>query len=231
MAHPHVYLLKEYQISIDKLVPLTPPEIIEEAKKLYTELAGNEQASERQIRQALIHIGRKEYPYRKAYAELCGQDEEKRLQEAAVGKLDDAIKEKLKPVLENGVHITDYANSKLFESELQPEERYRVEQAILEAHDVINKQCDDRSKERAESYTELVERWKKEEERLQALINQLRSMAERDPKWAAEITGKADQFEEGWSIVERDPSEEEITKEIENWSTVFEEGDEGEGEV
>lgn len=232
MAHPHEYLLQEYKISIDKLVPLTPSEVISEAEKLYGELSQDESASERQIRQALIHIGKKEFPYRKAYEELCAGDEERRLEAAALQKLDEPVKAKLKPLLENGVHLTDFANSKLFETNLESDERYRVEQAILEAHDVVGRECDDRAKERAESYETLVATWKKKQEDMQKMIDQLRSMAERNPESANEIIGKADQFEEGWSIVERDPSEEELKKEIENWAAVMEEHEaEGDSEV
>lgn len=223
MSHPHEYLLQEYKLSIDRLVPLTPQEIVDEATALYNQLMADEHASERQIKQALILIGRKEYPYRKAYVELCAGDEEKRLQEAAISKLEPGILAKIKSVLDSGVHITDYVNSKFFEKDLLPEERFRVEEAILSAHDVINKQCGDRAHERQANYDELVARYKKQAEKMQALIDQLRSMAARDPKWNAEIQGKADEFEEGWSIVERDPTEEEIIKEIENWTGVFEE--------
>ena len=226
MSHPHQYLLQEYKISIDKLVPLTPPEIAEEAKKLYEELSANEAASEKQIRQALVLIGRKEYPYRKAYIELCAKDEEKRLQEEVLKRLEGPILEKVQKMVDSGVHIQDYVNSKLFERDLEATERYQVEQAILLAHDVLNKQCDERAKERQQNFEELVDRWKKEEEKLQQMIDQLRGMADRDLTYADEIRGKAEQFEEGWSIVERDPSEEEIRQEIAHWTTVLEEADE-----
>lgn len=226
MSHPHQYLLEEYRLSVEKLVPLTPQEVIDEAKKLYDELIANESASERQIIQALIHIGKKEYPYRKAYMELCASDEEKRLEDSAYAKLDPELAAKIKKVTEHGVHLTDYVKSKLFESELTGDERLRVENAILEAHDVVGKQCDERAHERQQNFNQLVEHWKKEQERIQGLIDHLRSMASRDERWKTEITGKADVFEEGWSIVEKDPDEEEIVKEIENWATVLEEGEE-----
>ena len=225
MSHPHEYLLQEFKIAIDKLVPLTPPEIVDEAKKLYVELAGNEAATERQIRQALVSIGKKEYPYHKAYLELCAKDEEQRLQAEVLRRLEGETAEKVKKMTDNGVHVIDYVNSKLFERDLEATERYQVEQAILGAHDVLNKQCDERAKERQQNFDELVTHWKAEEVRLQQLIDQLRGMAERDPASADEIRGKADQLEEGWSIVERDPEEQEIKKEIENWTTVLEEAD------
>lgn len=225
MPHPHQYLLQEFKISIDKLVPLTPEDIINEAKKLYDELSANEAATEKQVHDALVYVGRKEFPYRKAYEELCAGDEEKRLQLAIIERLDPKVWEKIHEVTHHGVNVVDFVNSRLFEERLSSDERYQVEQAILLAHDVLNKQCNERAAERKATYEELVERWQKEEERLQGLIETLRSFAERDAKWKDEILGKAAQLEEGWSIVERDPTEEEITKEIEYWSTVLAESE------
>ena len=76
MPHKHQAFLDEFKISIDNMVPLTPPELLEEAKKLHAELSSSEETNEKQIHQALSLIGRKEYPYRKAYVELCAGDEE-----------------------------------------------------------------------------------------------------------------------------------------------------------
>ncbi|MBI1908477.1 hypothetical protein HYS28_03640 [Candidatus Uhrbacteria bacterium] len=225
MPHPHEYLLKEFKISIDKLVPLTPHEVVAEANQLYDELSANAHASEKQIHDALVHVGRKEFPYRKAYEELCANDEEQRLQKLVFDRLDDAVQAKVENVTQHGVHVLDYVNSPLFEEQLTADERYQVEQAILLAHDDLNKQCNERAIERKKNYEELVARWRAEEERLQGLIDQLKGMADRDVKWRDEILGKAAQLEEGWSIVERDPSEEEVKKELEYWSTVLAESE------
>ncbi len=227
MDHPHKYLLEEFKISLDKLVPLTPPEVVEAGMKLYQELLANEAATERQIRQALVYIGRREYPYRKAYTELCSSDEEKRLQAAVFERLEPEVLEKVKAITDSGVHVLDYVNSKLFERDLSPTERYQIEQAILLAHDILNKQCDERAKERAETFEQLVVKWKTEEDRLQALVDQLRNLAGRDATYADEIRGKADQLEEGWSIVERDPEEQEIKKEIEYWNDLLKGSEDG----
>lgn len=221
MLHPHEYLLKEFQISIDKLVPLTPPEIIAEAKKLHEELAANVTATEKQIHDALVYVGRKEFPYRKAYEELCSGDEEQRLQLSVKERLEPAVWEKIHEVTHHGVHVLDFVNSRLFEERLSPDERYQVEQAILMAHDVLNRQCNERATERQKSYEELVAKWKEEEEKLQGLITTLRSFADRDVKWRDEILGRVATLEEGWSVVERDPSEEEVRKEIEYWTDIF----------
>ncbi len=226
MGNPHEYLLQEYKISIDKLVPLTPQTIVDEAKKLYEELSKNPAVTEQQIRQALVLIGRKEFPYRKAYQELCATDEEQRLQVEVFKRLEPAIAEKVKKSTSHGVHVLDYVNSKLFERELEATERYQVEQAILLAHDVLNKQCDERAQERQQNFSTLVDQWQKYADKLQQMIDQLRGLAERSPDNASEIIGKADQLEEGWSIVERDPSENEVKHELETWMAVLEESEE-----
>ena len=226
MAHPHESYLKEFEIAINKLVPLTPKEVIEEARSLHKELLENEAVTEKQIHQALTLVGRKEFPYRKAYHELCASDEEKRLQELVFERIDEDLAEQIKEMTSHGVILEDYIKSDLFEKELSAEQRYQVEQAILLADDVLNNQCDERANTRQAQYKDLVAKWQKEAERLQEKIDQLRAMGQANPKWTGEINSICDRLEEGWSVVENDPSEEEIDKEREYWTTVLSEGDE-----
>ncbi len=231
MSHPHEYLLKEFQIAIDKLVPLTPPAVKLEAQQLHDELAANENSSEKQIHDALVHVGRKEYPYRQAYHELCADDEEVRLQKLVFDRLEPEVKAKIDAVTQHGVHILDYVKSPLFEDQLTSSERYSVEQAVLLAHDALNSQCSERAVKRQETYEELVAKWQAEEDRLQKQIDLLKMMAERDPKWRDEVLGKVAELEEGWSVTERDPTEEEIKQEIDYFQTVIAEDAEDGGSV
>lgn len=223
MSHPHQYLLDEYRLSLEKLVPLTPPEVTEEARRLEKELSENEHATERQIHQALVEIGKKEYPYRKAYEALCATDEEKRFEIAAFKNMDAVVAEKVKAVTDHGVHLSDYVKSKLFEAQLTGDERYHVEQAILAAHDVVNKQCDERASERQENFETLVKDWTAKRDEIQRLIDELRNMASRSPELAGEILAKADALEEGWSIVSRDPDEREVREALASFATQLEE--------
>ncbi len=225
MQHPHQSFLNQFQIAIDKLVPLTPEEVIEEAKKLHKELSENVESSDKQIHQALSLIGRKEYPYRKAYEELCAGDEEQRLQAAVFDRLEDSVKRKVQEMTKHGVILEDYVRSPLFDDQLGADERYQVEQAILLCDEVLDNQCDERAHARAKKYEELVEHWTKEAARLQGMIDRLRSMGQEDRQWQGEIDSVCDRLEEGWSVVERDPSEEEIVKEMEYWNTVLHEAD------
>lgn len=225
MAHPHAFLLNEFRISVDRLVPLTPLAVVDEAQQLVATLAKDEQATEKHIHDALVYVGRKEYPYRKAYEELCASDEEQRLQRQVYERVDAAVRTKLAAVTEHGVHVIDYVNSRLFEEQLSAEERYQVEQAVLLAHDALNAQCNERAEQRKATYEELVAKWRAHQDKLQAVLATLRSFADRDAKWRDEILGRVAQLEEGWSVVERDPEEEEIRKELEYWTDIFAETD------
>lgn len=223
MAHPHQSFLDEFKIGIDKLVPLTPPEVVEEAKKLHAELLADENVNENAIHQALVAIGRKEFPYRRAFHELCASDEEQRLQGLVFERLDESLAKKLKEVTSHGVILEDFVKSKMFEEQLTAEERYQVSNAILLVDDLLKNQCDERAHERKATYEKLVEKWKKEEDRLQGMIDDLRKLALPNPKWTDEINSICDRLEEGWSVTEKDPQEEEIKKEIEYWNTVLHE--------
>ncbi len=222
MKHPHQSYLDEFKISIDKLVPLTPAEVKEQALALHKELSENMDATTKQIHQALSLIGRKEFPYRKAYNELCAGDEEQRLQKLVFDRIDEEVKKKVHAVVQHGVMLDDYISSDMFE-QLEPEERLQIEQAILLAEDTLDHQCDERAQKKQQQYETLVEDWQKESARLQGLIDNLRAMGDEDDKWKGEIDSVCDRLEEGWSIVERDPSEEEVKKELEYWNTVLHE--------
>jgi hypothetical protein len=227
MQHPHHFFLDEFKIAIDKLVPLTPAAIKEEATALHGELSENMEATEGQIAEAMGTIGRKEYPYRKAFHELCAGDEEQRLQEAVFDRLEDGVKKKIQEMTNHGVILEDYVKSDLFENQLEADERYQVLQAIELADEVLEHQCDDRAKNRASSYEELVAKYQEEAKRLQGMIDQLRTMADGSAEQGSDILASVNRLEEGWSVTSSDPAEEEIKKEIEYWQTVLAEGEEG----
>ncbi len=220
MSHPQEELLKEFRRAIEKLVPLTPKEVIDEADRLAGELESNESSTAEQIRQALVYIGRKEFPYRKAYQELCAGDEEARMQEIVLGKIDDVTKSMMEPVTKYGVHILDFVKSSQFEA-LSDDAKVAIDNAIREAHDVVNRQCDERASSRSESYQELVRRWTGEVENIQKLIDVLKDMADRDARYHDEILGRARQIEDGFSMIEEDPSQELVEKEIAHWAGVL----------
>ncbi len=220
MSHPQEEILNEFRYAIARLVPLTPKDIQDEALQLADDLEANDATTAEQIRQALVYIGRKEFPYRKAYRELCAGDEEVRMQNIVLQKLDDAIKAELTPVTEYGVHIVDFMKSSQYDA-LNDHARIALDNAVREAHDIVNRQCDERAASRAESYQSLVTRFTEEAQHIQACIEVLKDMAHRDPRFQEEILAKAREFENGFSILEHDPSQDAVEQEIVHWAGVL----------
>lgn len=227
MQHPQQELLDQFRASIERLVPLTPPEIIDEARRLVDELGESESTSAEQIRQAFVLFGRKEFPYRKAYEALCAGDEEQRLQEVVLSKLDDVTKASMDAVTKYGVHVLDFVKSSQFE-QLLPDQQTAIDNAIREAHDVLNKQCDDRAMQRVADFEALVKLWREKSERIQAMIEALRTLAERSETYAPDILAKAREFEDGWSMLEPDPTEEDVQREFDSWVQVLDDSEDEE---
>lgn len=226
MPHPHDYFLKEFQCAIEKMRHYAPAEVVTEAQKMHDDLLANPDATEMQIHFALSEIGKKEFPYRKAYHDLCASDEEQRLQSLVFERLDEAVKQKVMEHTKHGVLIDHYVKSKLFEEELTPEERLQIENAVLLAEDVLNSQCDDRAGKRHGQFEELIAKWTAQRDRLQKMIDTLRAMASKGGKWREDILASVNRLEESWSVAEQQVSEEDIKKEVEYWDTVLHEVEE-----
>ena len=152
-THPQLAILDEFKIAIDK-IPSTIPETKTEAEKLHANLLANEQATEEQVHQALVLIGKKVYPHRRAIKELLEKHKDE-------------------------------------------------EDKVLEAHQ--------------DEYKELVSKWREEQKKIEEKIDQIRALVEVDPKWSDEIKDKINLFEEGWSVVEKDPDLYQVKKNIEYW--------------
>jgi len=217
MPHPHASLLKEFQIAIDHIVPSVPKEIRAEAQKLHDALLKNEDASEEEIEAALAQVGIAEYPHRKASQEIAGKLEEQTRLALVLEHVDETVRAMLKKHLDAGVPLVEIVRSSLFETELTPEQRYQVEDALLDAADHVREELAKAIDPSSEKYLKLVERWRAHAATIEEKIQELEKLAAKDPKWKEEIQNKAARFREGFSVTERDPELEEVEKEIEYW--------------
>lgn len=220
MSHPHQAFLDELKIAIDKFVPLTPESVVSEAKAVYERLAAEPETDVAEIHAALVDIGRKEYPYRKAYHDLCDTDEEKRLRELVLPRLDEPVKKVLEEAFSYNILLDDFVRSEMFEDKLDGDQRYQVTNAILLSEEQLENQCDDRAHERQQQFETLVAKRKEEVKQLQDNIDLLKRLMQQYPLHADEIAAVVSRLEEGWSVTNKDPSKEEIEKEIEYWQTV-----------
>jgi hypothetical protein len=221
MSHPHQSLLREYKFAIDHLAPSVPKEVKDEALKMYESLANDEQASEDQILTALVKTGRAEYPHRHAYHELTGEMAKKKLESMVREHVEPAVQKKLEKLLATGASLSEIVRSALFEEQFTPEERYQVQDGIMDAEEHLKDELVAIIEQDREAYEALVKEKTAQMGEIQKQIDRLKELGEKDPKWKDEILDKARLFEAGWSVTEKDPELETVKKEIEYWRGTF----------
>ncbi len=224
--HPHQAFIDELKIAVKELVPTTPAELIQEAKEILSNLEKNPSVTSENIHKAMTEIGQKEYPYRKAYHDMCDGDAETRLKKLIYERIDEEVKRKIEETVQY-VLLEDFVKSELFEEMLSADERYQITNAILLAKEDLEHQCTDECTHKQEEYDALIEKREEEVRVWQKMIDDIRLLGIASPEHASDIHAACDRLEEGWSITQRDPSKEEIEKEMEYWKEVTsQEGDE-----
>lgn len=219
--HPHQAILDEYAFALGHLAPTVPKEVKEEALNTHAALLGNPHATEDEIRAALSKTGLAEYPHRHAFKELTSRMEEERRLAMVLEHVDEHVRAKLKKHLDAGVPLEEITRSRLFETDFTPEERYQVEDALLDAKDHLKEELEHAAAGRGEAYQALVRKWDAHAQAILKKIGELESLKDKDPKWRDEIAEKAKRFREGFLVTEPDPKLEEVEKEIEYWRGTF----------
>lgn len=87
-THPQLAILDEFKIAIDKM-PMTIPEVKAEAEKLYAELSADPKATEDQVHDALVKIGKQVYPHRQAIKDLQAKHKIEDVADLVVGNMDE----------------------------------------------------------------------------------------------------------------------------------------------
>lgn len=216
-------MLDELKYALDHLPLTVPNEIIKEGSALHQSLSENPEAGAEMIHDALVLVGKKEYPYRKAYQQMVKQVSEDRHVELVLEHLEPEVKTKVQHLLENGVTLEALVKSSMFETDFTAEERYQVEDGMLHAADHVQEELPEKISADPVLYQKLVEEWGAKQAKIQEKIEELRLLAQKDDKWKEEILDKVKTLEEGWSITERDPELLEVEKEIEYWQGTMEE--------
>ncbi len=209
-------MLKEFKVVIDRL-PSHLTHIKTEADKLYNELSGKEDLVPQDVHKALVKIGKQEYPHRHALEDLLEAEGIEMKNQAIMNHVEPGVAAKLKPLFESGVGIEDIVKSNMFEVEFNAEERYQIENGILHYQHEMRDELPHFVSEHKTKYDKLLDKWQKHMIELEKMIDELRQLAPKDRHWTPEIRDKISLFEEGWSIVEKDPDELAIKKEIEYW--------------
>ena len=138
--------------------------------------------------------------------------------------VDETVRAVIKPHLDVGVSLEELVSSDLFTEQLDPKQRYQVEDGILVAKDKLAESLKKQVGDQAQTYNEFVQKWKKYAQDMVKAIDELERFAQGgDENQQAEIIGKATRFREGFLVTEPDPELEIIKKEIEYWQDLFSE--------
>lgn len=215
MLHRHQYALGEFQVAINNFVPLIPEDVRREAQEKHNKLLADPLASEQQINEAMISVGKREYPYRNAFAEVTGPIAPRTRFEHAVRALPADVAEKLKAGGE--ASLEHLSRDPRFEEQFTPEERSTILNALYKSESKALSVLADYVAEHRAEYDAAVEKWKQAQAVIEENIATLRALAQEETPHQDDIQEAADAFDAGWSITEKDPQLEKVAAEIENF--------------
>ncbi len=224
MPHPHKSMLDEFQFAINHFVPTLPQEIKQEAQATHDKLAADETVDEDALKKAFYTIGRKEFAHRHAYEELTHTSAEALMKQMVIDHVDETVRVVVKPHLDAGVSLEELVASEIFESQLDPKQRYQVEDGILVAKSKLADKLKAHVGVQSADYDALVSKWEARAQEVEKAIGELEVLAQGgEENQQAEIKGRVARFREGFLVTEPDPQLEEIKKEIEYWRETFSE--------
>ncbi len=222
--------MHRYQYSLDLL-----RQVIEKAPKFFPSgrkldmkdaleaFANDSSAPREKIEAAIAAFGKEIWPYRKAFWHIHDTDGRHKEDNYIEESLSPELRLKYQEFLKKGFRADDIRHGGEFERYFTPEEKHELVEAKLAAHDkvvlAIESLC---AGEHKEVCGDALERYRVEEQKLAALIVELRALAEKSEKWQPEILDKVKTFEAGWSGLEREVTTEDVKGEIDYYSGVME---------
>lgn len=220
-------LYGELEFAINHLPPSMPEDTMTRIWEVFRALP-KDTRNEAALRGAMIDIGKREWPHRKAYEAMamacCSTTQHQMLVDA----LTPTTRKKFLEIGGNDATMQEVVHSRLFEERLTPEQRYEVQEAALNARLQMHEYMKGQIAARPQEYEERYQAALKEQAAIEAAINDLEKLAVVDADWTPEIMGRVEQMRLGWSIAEPDVTLDEVQKEIEYWKGTFASGEEHE---
>ncbi len=207
IEHPCQFTLNLFLEMIEKAPVTFPAEKKEAMKKRYGEFLVDKKIACIRIDEALASFGREIWPHRKAWKEMYEKygraKEAEYFEKNLPAKLHDkyfACK-----VKGEGHCLREYRMSGLMETTFDSDEKFVLDEAVI---NTLKKTEEEVGAlilgEKKEESRELLLKWSGEQKVMAGKIDELKKMAEANPKWREEILDKVKTIEEGWSLVERD---------------------------
>jgi polyhydroxyalkanoate synthesis regulator phasin len=192
-----------------------PDDIQEEGEAAYKKILGNELGLD-DIESALFAYGKKTWVYRQAEnAFETGFASEKK--EAFFRSfLSSDIKKKWEEFLSNGGDIHDFRHGEVFEEFFTPEENTLLEEAMVEADELVHEYLKRIAAEEAkEQYEKLLNQYREEQYTIEEKIKELRALIpEKGQQWDAELEEAARYFERGLADIEERPTVQKVQAKI-----------------
>lgn len=230
--HPHAYTLDLMRIALEHL----PPTFSEAKRKNFAKrldrYLNDRQAPYEEIQETISELGKESWVYRKAYEDAYSRYGRASEEAHLLENLDRGIRDKYERFIHEGGKIGYIAGAKSlddllkpspFERYFTPEEKFAIEQALLEAHDAARKEIDELVLDKKkDEYARLVKEYKARQRVIESKIDELKHLAGISRKWRSEIEDRVRTIEEGWSVVEQGLDIPMLQRETEHWRGMLE---------
>jgi hypothetical protein len=223
MAHKYqstIDLLKSVIHKLPCVFPADRHQAMEDA------IAGFERKADAQladIEAALIKFGNELWPYceaHEAFHKIHGAAAEKRLLRS---KLSPSARAEFDKFVEEGNDIESVRAGDKFENFFSPEIRAEIIDAELKAHDEVHEEMEKLlSGDKRADFDALLLSYQEKLATISKKINELEVLAGRSDKWRAEILDKVKTFRAGFAYVERPPSLDDVSRELEYYVDIME---------
>lgn len=230
--HPHAYTLELLRLAIEKLPPTFPEESRQRYRQLLDGFLANPAVPYAMIHDSIVRLGRESWAYRRAYEDMYRQYGRSSEEAHLLENLDAGIREKYERFIHEGGKINDLEEGKgpavpgksaPFERFFNPEEKFAIGQALLMARDQARQEINDLvTNQRQAEYQASVGLFGEEQKHLEAILNELRALADVSHKWQPEIMDRLSTLEEGWSVVEKPITVPDAVEEVDYWKGTLE---------
>ena len=219
-------LYYELEFAVKHLPPSIPEEDMKQIWDLFNALKEGGQ-NDAKAAEAMIDIGKIEWPHRKAYEAMMMACCSKTQQQMLLESLSDKTRKKFVDIGGKDATVQEIVHSRAFEEKLTPEERYEVQEAALTARMKMAEFMKGQIAARPKEYAERLQVALKEQAQIDEAISKLENLAGIDEDWREEILGQVEQMRLGWSIAEPDVSLGDANKAVEYWQGTLSVGESG----
>ncbi len=223
MTHKYQSTIDIIKDVIHKLPCVFPQERHQEMENAIAAFERDPGAKLEDIEAKLIEFGAELWPYseaHEAFHKIHGAAEEKRLM---AEKLSPAARSEFEKFVKDGGDIESVRRGDKFEHFFSPEIRAEIVDAELAAHDEVHERMEKLlSGDKRQDFEALLANYREKLAAIVKKVGELEALGRRPSPWQAEITDKVKTFREGFAYVERPPSLDDVSREIQYYIDVME---------